>query len=257
MTHPTTPPLWLLIDGQNIVHRDAHAFGVARASATFARRLDYLGQKFAPEAIITAWDTDAPTFRHRLYPDYKSGRKRLDAIGAAKDECLRRCIPCIESPGFEADDILATLTAEAKADGRRVVIYSSDRDLHQLIAAGEVTQLARVTRDKASIHCLWVTEAALRSKYGIGPAQFVDLKCLIGDPSDNIPGVDRIGMITARNILQACGTLDAFFDRPFAAPLSPAQRAAVVRARPNIPMARQLATLRADVPLPQLWREGV
>ncbi len=261
MIRANKPPLWILIDATNAIHRDAYGCGVAKAAATLGRRIDMMDAKWKPSAIVAAFDSGGPTFRHRLHPEYKAGRKRLegidDAIAAAKDECQQRNIATFLSDDFEADDILATLTAAVREDGCLVMLYSADKDLHQLLATGEVTQLVEVKKNGKSLDCKFVTELSLQAKHQVTPRQWVDWKVLVGDASDNIAGVKGIGPDTASNILRTSGSLDEFFKRPFAAPLSDRQRAAVLNAKPRIPLARQLCTLRTDATLPELWKEGV
>lgn len=261
MTGANKPPLWILIDATNAVHRDAHGCGIAKAAATLGRRVEMMDAKWNPSAIVAAFDADGPTFRHQLYPQYKAGRKRLDgiddAIAEAKEELGRRGIACMTSPEFESDDIIATISDAVREDGGQVMIYSADKDLHQLLVIGEVTQLQGVKKEGGSLSCQWMTACLLQSKYGVRPDQWVDWKVLVGDPSDNIPGVKGIGPEAATNILKACGSLDEFYKRPFAAPLSDRQRAAALNAKSLTPLARQLCTLRTDATLPELWKEGV
>lgn len=261
MTGTNKPPLWILIDATNAIHRDAYGCGVANAAATLGRRIATMDQMWQPSAIVAAFDSDVPTFRHEIHPQYKAGRKRLegidDAIAAAKDELGRRNIACMTAPGFEADDIIATIAEVVREDGGQVLIYSADKDLHQLLVMGEVTQLLGVKRHADSLSCQWMTACLLQSRYKVRPDQWVDWKVLVGDPSDNIAGVRGIGPETASNLLMACGSLDGFYKRPFAAPLSDRQRVAAINAKPWIPKARQLCTLRTDATLPELWKEGV
>lgn len=261
MTGTNKPPLWILIDATNAIHRDAYGCGVANAAATLGRRIELMDAKWQPSSIVAAFDSDVPTFRHEIHPQYKAGRKRLDgideAIAEAKAELDRRNIACMESPGFEADDIIATISATVRDDGGQVLIYSADKDLHQLLVIGEVTQLVSVKKAGNSLSCQWMTACLLQSKYKVRPDQWVDWKVLVGDPSDNIPGIKGIGPEAASNILMTCGSLDEFYKRPFAAPLSDRQRAAVLNAKWLTPVARQLCTLRTDATLPELWKEGV
>lgn len=261
MSTPNTPPLWLLLDGENIVHADAYGCGIDRSPAYLAERLRLLDERFSPSCTISLWDTDAPTFRHELFPAYKAGRKRLDgierAIAGAKDVCHARNIATLSAVGFEADDLIATITAEATADGCQVLIYSTDRDLHQLIQQGHVKQCTKVRRSRGVLSFEMMNSASLRERYGVRPEQWVDFKVLTGDHSDGIPGIPHIGAKTAANVLESCGTLDGFYRYPFRAPISPRQRAAIINAKPTIEPMRTLCRVRTDAPLPELWKEGV
>jgi|GEM_PF-1530371 len=258
---PGRPPVWFLIDGTNAVHRDAYGAGITRAAETLEKRLVMMQKQWEPSCVITVWDADVPTFRHELLPGYKAGRKRLDgiddAIAACKEACRRQNIATMDAPGYEADDLLATLSREAREAGYNVVIYSGDKDLHQLIRAGEVSQLISVSRKFGKLDCGWITEDMLKAKYGVTAAQWVEYKMLVGDPSDKIDGVRNIGPEVARQVLNDCGSLDAFYKNPFAAGISPSKRAALMNAKSQMPLLRELCTLRSDVPLPELWKEGV
>ena len=261
MTHPTKPPMWILIDATNIVHRDAHGVGVTKAAENLGRRIEAINQRFDPAAIVAAFDPDGKSWRHSLHEGYKAGRIRMPgidaALEAAKDVCWRCHVRPFVINDFEADDVIATLTDAAVGLGNRVVVYSSDKDLHQLIREGEVLQLLNMKRKFGKFECEWFNADHMREKYQVTPEQWVEWKVLVGDPSDKIDGVPGIGDKTASNILAACGTLEEFYKRPFAAPISPKQRAAVLNARPKMELTKRLCTLRRDVPLPEMWMEAV
>lgn len=262
--HPK-PPIWLIIDGTNCVHRDF--FGVGndpeKVATTFERRVTEMIEHWKPACVIAAWDC-GPSFRHGLYPQYKAGRQRPDGIAEAIEATKLRCVTMgigrITVAGFEADDILATLSDAARAEGCRVVIYSNDKDLHQCIEDGEVCQLLKVARvragNKGHLQFDWRSAKDLDVEFGVSPRQWVDYKCLVGDPSDNIAGVNKIGGQTASRLLQACGSIEGFYKSPFKAALSDHQRAILMNAKPQMPLLKTLCTLRRDVPLPEFWREA-
>lgn len=259
------PPIWLLIDGNNSIHVDAYGAGVERAASTFDRRLEEMIDHWQPAAVITAWDS-GPSFRASIFPGYKAGRSKLPgidgAIALARGNCLRRGVGVITAQGYEADDILATLAMEALAAGCRAVIYSQDKDLHQCIQDGEVLMLLkvkRVTKTQRTNHLefTWRNAKDLRVQYGVSAQQWVDYRCMVGDPSDKIQGVAGVGHETAARLLQSCGTLDGFYAAPFKAALSDRQHAAMINAKPRIDTLRKLYTLCRDVPLPELWKEAI
>ncbi len=259
------PPIWLIIDGTNCVHRDFFGVGndPAKVADTFERRIAEMIDHWQPACVVAAWDS-GPSFRNGIYPDYKAGRKKpegiSEAIAATQLRCTTMGIGKIIVGGYEADDILATLSDEGRADGCRVVIYSNDRDLHQMISGGEVTQLLKVTRVRGGnnkrFDFTFRTAKDLMVEFDVRPDQWVEYKCLVGDPSDNILGFANIGPTTAGRLLRDCGSLDEFYKNPFKTGLTDHQRAICFNHKPYLPLLRELCTLRRDVPLPEFWREG-
>lgn len=255
-----TQDRWLLVDGTNTVYRDFFGGGQANAANIFMRRLKQLIDQFNPSLVLTAWDSGG-SFRNKIYPAYKAGRSKPEGIESAlmqaKELCGIESIGMLSIEGFEADDILATLTDEAARAGANAVLYSNDNDLHQLIEPGRVCQLIKVTR-KQGAHCFefhWQNCESLFKAFGVRPDQWCDWKCLVGDESDNIDGVVNIGPVTAKKILQVCGSIDRFYDSPLALSLSKSQYHAMLAAKDEMPLLRELVTLRRDVPLPADWKE--
>ena len=231
----------LLIDGNSLFHRAYHALPpitdrsgeVANAVFGFSNMLLKAINEVNPDYIACAFDTAAPTFRHiefekykaqrvepppDLYPQLPKVKKVLDAFG----------IKYFEKEGYEADDVLATLASKCKgksAKGKvdQVVILSGDRDTLQLVDGDIKVQMpsftsasAKATADKKATEGKpgWgelVGEKEVKEKYGITPAQMVDFKSLMGDASDNIPGIAGIGPKTASSLLQKYRTLENLF----------------------------------------------
>jgi 5'-3' exonuclease len=259
------PPIWLLVDGNNAVVTDAHGAGVMNAAAVFVRRLKDMIDHWKPVAVVTCWDSGR-SFRHDLLPTYKTSRVKLpgieNALQAARDSTMQMGIATMAIDGFEADDIIATLAEQAKEHEANAVIYSSDKDLHQCICEGHTNQLIKFRRVRSSKHTshfepTWRWAKCIETQFSIRPDQWVDYQMLVGQPSDAIPGVPRIGDKTARELLKACGSIEGFFADQWKAPLSPAQKASLINSRPQLPLLRELCTLRRNVPLPELWLEGV
>ncbi len=205
-----------------------------------------LREQFKPTYVVAAWDS--PTcFRHQLTDSYKAGRKKLPgidkALAEAKARCVDMCIGSIAVDDFEADDIIATLVDAGLQDGARVVIISRDRDLHQCLREGEVTQLIKATRvkkdGKNSFDFAWRNSDSLRVEFLVTPDQWVDFKCLVGDPSDAISGVDGIGEQLAGRLLKECGTLDRFYENPFGYKMTDRKRISLMNAKPRIPLLKQ------------------
>ena len=164
-----------------------------------------------PQYLMVAFDRHEPTFRHKMFSDYKGTRKPMPEELREQVPIIKRLltacqVPICEIPGYEADDILGTMSRRAEAEGMEVTLLSGDRDLLQL--ATEHTCI-RIPKTKAGGT---VTEnyhaANVLEKYHVTPSQFVDVKALMGDTSDNIPGVPGIGEKTATNLIAEWGSLD-------------------------------------------------
>ncbi|MEO9592249.1 5'-3' exonuclease [Rhodopirellula bahusiensis] len=200
MTEPI--PLRILIDGTNMAHRDFHAAGLDRIASITRRRMQAFREQWKPERVMAAFDLSEKTFRHELHADYKAGRTPPPEIDSAIQTCqeslLDSCVDVVSSPGFEADDVIATLTRIALQRGRRVLVYSADKDLHQLITPGSVTQLTACRREHNELRCVWQTDETLQKKFGVRASQWIDFRTMTGDSSDNLPGIARIGADTAR-----------------------------------------------------------
>ncbi len=250
------PPIWLVIDGTHHVYRDLYA-SEDRDAKLLRPRLYAMFDHFKPDRIIAAFDC-GPSFRSRLYPEYKGERTKPDgiddAIAAAKDVYMAEAVDLLSVVDFEADDILCTVARLGRVLGNRIVIASADKDMHQCILEGEVSQMIRCLREGGNLTCTYITAKSLKVKYDVNPSQWVDYRCLIGDKSDNIVGIPGIGSKTAGPLIAAIGSLDAFYANPFSAPgISSKVHAKLLTAKRRIPLLRELLTLRDDVPLPEGW----
>lgn len=161
--------------------------------------------------IPVAFDVKHPTFRHEMYAEYKGTRKGMPEELREQMPLLKQMLSAmgvltIECPGFEADDILGALSAKGAKDGKKVSLVSGDRDLLQLSTEDVLVRIPKTKRTGTEIEDY--TPAQVVEKYGVTPAQIVDLKGLMGDASDNIPGVPGIGEKTAVKILTAFPTVE-------------------------------------------------
>ncbi len=202
----------LLIDGHSILNRAfyglpdlTNASGLhTNAVYGFLNILFKLLETEQPDALAVAFDVHAPTFRHEMYAAYKGTRKPMpeelrQQVPMMKQMLLAMEVPVIEKPGFEADDILGTLAAKAEGEGAEVIIVSGDRDLLQL--ATEHTRIC-IPKTKAGGTTIEQYYAAdVQAAYDVTPKEFIDVKALWGDTSDNIPGVPGIGEKTAKAII--------------------------------------------------------
>ncbi len=167
-----------------------------------------------PDEMCVAFDVKAPTYRHELYADYKAGRKAMpdelrEQFPIVKELLDAMGISRFEQAGLEADDIIGILSRRADKNGENCVIVTGDRDTLQLISDRVTVRLATTT-PKGPSDTLY-DKAMLQEKYGLTPEQMIDLKALMGDSSDRIPGVAGVGEKTALNLLHEYGDLDNVF----------------------------------------------
>jgi 5'-3' exonuclease len=249
----TTPRL-VLVDGNASLYRAFFALpALSNSKGTptnavlgFATMLLKFIREEQPQALAVAFDGPGPTSRHREFTDYKAQRppmpdklaEQIPLVGRLL-ECLR--VPSLLVPGEEADDILAALAFRAAAEGYEVRIITSDKDLLQVV--GERI----VIRDPLLPRTLGPVEVA--AKFGIGPHQIPDLLALMGDASDNIPGVPGIGEKTARDLLQRFGCLEAVLER-LDEITKPKLREALHTYAEQARLSKRLATVRRDLPVP-------
>jgi DNA polymerase-1 len=215
------PQTLYLVDGNAQFHRAYHAIrGLAtsrglptNATYGFTTMLRKLDADERPTHIGICFDPPGPTFRHERYAEYKANRKRMDDDLAVQLPYVRRVcevlqIPILELPGYEADDVIATLTAKAVAAGWRVVVVSGDKDLLQLVS-DEVTVL---NPGREGMGAVRYDRAKVEEKWGVPPERIVDVLALMGDSVDNIPGVKGIGDKGARDLVREYGPVEAVLD---------------------------------------------
>ncbi len=217
-----TGPL-LLLDGMSLAFRAYFALPDTLATSTglvtnavhgFASMLVYLIREQRPSALAVAFDAPGATFRDEILEDYKAGRAETPWLLPPQFDMIREvmealAIPVVEAPGFEADDVIATLATEAAERQCEVVIVTGDRDSFQLVQDPYV----RVLYNKRGVsdYALY-DEAGIFERTGVPPSQYVLLASLRGDPSDNLPGVPGVGEKTAAKLLTNYGDLDGIFE---------------------------------------------
>lgn len=200
-----------------------------------------------PDHVLVAFDTAAPTFRHQQYEQYKAGRAEIpeDLITQfplARDILVSLGIKVHEQEGYEADDIIGTLAKMAEEQEFDVHIYSGDKDLLQLITPQTTVHLTR----KGFSELQSMDEAALMEFWGVKPSQVPDLKGLMGDPSDNIPGVAGVGEKTAIKLIQAYGSVEGVLQAEIKGKLGEKIASSHEVAR----FSKEMATILTRVPLP-------
>ena len=248
----------LVIDGNSIINR---AFYGVRPLTTksgkstnaifgminiISRQMDLI----KPDYAAAAFDLKAPTFRHEMYEHYKEGRHPTppDLLSQFPDakECLELMgIHVMELVGYEADDIQGTVAklAHSCAEETESYVLSGDRDLLQLID-DKVTVLLATNQDTIRMH-----RDEFYEKYGIEPSQFVDMKALMGDSSDNIPGVAGVGEKTASTLIQNFKTLDGIYENIEDKRISKGVREKLLRDKDNAYLSRELARINTAAPI--------
>ena len=214
----------------------------------FTRDLLMLLQQKRPDYLLCAFDSHGPTFRHEFYPDYKIDREEMPEelapqIPLTQKICEAFGLPMLALPGYEADDILATLARQVDAAGGECYLVTGDKDCRQLIT--DRVFVYNIRKDE-------VFDAdALQETWGIRPEQVIDFQGLVGDKTDGIPGVPLIGPKTATQLLEEHGTLEGVLD---AAVNIKGKRGQNLREfREQALLSRRLAKLDADVPIELDW----
>jgi DNA polymerase-1 len=251
-------PRLFLLDGTALAYR-SH-FALLRSSLTtpegkpcgatygFALTLQKLLESEAPERIAVAFDPPGPTFRHARFPDYKATREKAPEEMVAQFDWLRELVrahglPLYEVPGFEADDVIGTLARQAEAAGWDVRIVTGDKDFMQLV--GPRVVLHNVFKQGQDV--VLEDEAAVAEKFGTTPEHVVDVLAVMGDASDNVPGVHGIGEKGAIKLIGEFGSVDgllANLDQ-----VKGKAREHIERDREQLLLSRELVTIDTAVPL--------
>ena len=245
-----------LIDGSSYIYRAFYALGrltnsrgmPTQAIYGFAQMLLKVMREKKPDYICVVFDPPGPTHRHAMYDAYKATRQKMPEdlvtqVPYIKELVSYHGLARLEKEGYEADDVIATLTRWAADHDLEVVIVSGDKDLLQLVSDPRVRQWDP-QKDRV------FTEEGVVEKFGVTPRQIVDYLALVGDSSDNIPGVKGVGEKTARQLLQSWKSLDEVFQH--IDQVSPGSVKAKLQANQDTAyLSRKLVQLKADVPLAQ------
>ena len=246
----------LVIDGNSIVNRAFYGIralsnkkGVFTNAITgFLYILLKLENNFKPDCVAVAFDLKAPTFRHKLYSEYKGTRKGMpDELAMqmpyVKEILSAMGIAVVEQEGWEADDILGTLSHAAELSGNTAVIATGDRDSFQLITDKVWVNLAGNKEDTL------YTPAEIKEKYGVEPKQMIEIKALMGDSSDNIPGVKGIGEKTAVGLIQQYSTVSNIYNKLNELTISDSVRRKLTEGKDSCFMSRELGTISLEAPV--------
>ncbi|MBE6950326.1 MAG: DNA polymerase I [Ruminococcaceae bacterium] len=246
----------LILDGNSVINRAY--YGVkplttrdglfTHAIYGFLNILDRMEKEEQPEAICVAFDLKGPTFRHLQYDGYKATRHGMpeelaQQMPIMKDVLRAMNIPIYTAEGWEADDVIGTVGRICGEEDWECVIVTGDRDSLQLID-DHVTVMLETT--KGTIR---YDRARFVEDYGFEPKKLIDLKALMGDSSDNIPGVKGIGEKTAKNLLLEFGSLDGVYENLDSKVIKPKQRENLTTYRDNAYLSYDLATIRPNAPI--------
>ena len=257
----------MVLDGNSIVNRAF--YGVSQNLTTrtgqptnailgFLNILNKLLEEERPDALCVTFDRKAPTFRHLAYEGYKAQRKGMPDELASQMPLLKEVlaamnVPMYELDGWEADDLIGTISVKDAAAGWATVIVTGDKDSLQLVTDATTVKLVSTRMGRTTTKDM--TPDAFREQYGFDPIHIVDLKALMGDSSDNIPGVKGVGEKTAMALVQRYHSIDALYaamPAPEMAPGTPAKPGVVKKLAEGEEMARMsydLATIHTDAPI--------
>lgn len=246
----------IIIDGNSIVNRAFYALpdltnkkGLhTNAIFGFTNMLFKLIDTYKPTHISVAFDKKAPTFRHLEYKEYKAGRKKMPDELKQQLEPLKNLLDAfninrLEIEGYEADDIIGTVSLKAEQDGYKVYIVTGDKDAIQLASKTTTTLITKKGVGEVEEYDLNEVE----EKYGMTPTQFIDLKGLMGDKSDNIPGVPGIGEVTGIKLIKEFGSIENIIENIDSVKGSPRKK--IEENKELAIMSKRLATIIRDVPI--------
>ncbi|MGG2466123.1 DNA polymerase I [Paraclostridium bifermentans] len=246
----------IIIDGNSIVNRAFYALpdltnkkGLhTNAIFGFTNMLFKLIDIYKPTHISVAFDKKAPTFRHLEYKEYKAGRKKMPDELKQQLEPLKNLLDAfninrLEIEGYEADDIIGTVSLKAEQDGYKVYIVTGDKDAIQLASKTTTTLITKKGVGEVEEYDFNKVE----EKYGMTPTQFIDLKGLMGDKSDNIPGVPGIGEVTGIKLIKEFGSIENIIENIDSVKGSPRKK--IEENKELAIMSKRLATIIRDVPI--------
>ncbi len=250
----------MILDGNSIINRAFYGIRMLNAPdgtptnavygflSTFRRVFD-LAQ---PQAVCVAFDVHAPTFRHEQYALYKAQRKPMPEELAVQMPLLKQTLDYmgvrrLELAGWEADDLLGTVARRCEAAGWTCDVVTGDKDSLQLIT--DSTHVFNVKTRMGQTDTIEYTPERFREEYGFDPIRMIDLKALMGDSSDNIPGVPGIGEKTAKDLLVRFGTVADIYRDLDALDIKPGVRKKLTEGRESAELSFDLATIRTDAPI--------
>ena len=250
----------MILDGNSIINRAFYGVGYLSAQSGqptgaiygFLNIMQSLLDEEKPEALAVAFDEKGPTFRHTAYEGYKATRKPMPDDLASQMPILKEILSAMHIPtyslqGWEADDILGTAGRICGENGWDCVVVTGDRDSLQLVDDHVTVKL--VTTKAGRTRSVNYTPAVFQEEYGFPPKGLIDLKALMGDSSDNYPGVPGVGEKTAKDLMSKFGTLDNVYAHAQDEDLKPALRRKLQEGRDSAYQSYDLATIRCNAPV--------
>ena len=250
----------VLIDGHSILNRAYYGIPVltnseglhTNAIYGFLNILFKILEEEQPKYLAVAFDVSAPTFRHEIYKEYKGTRKPMDPelreqVPVMKEVLKAMGILLMEKAGLEADDILGTMAKKAEREGLEVSLVSGDRDLLQIASEHIKIRIPKTKGGKTEIRDYYAKDVI--AEYQVDPLQFIDLKALMGDSSDNIPGVPKVGQKTAEKLMVTYGSLEQIYEHVDEIPMK-AVRESLLENRDLADLSKTLATINVSAELP-------
>ena len=250
----------LILDGNSVINRAY--FGVkplttreglyTHAIFGFLNILEKMEREEQPDAVCVAFDLHGPTFRHLQYDGYKATRHGMPEELAQQMPWMKQVlkamnIPIYQCQGWEADDVIGTVGRICSNNGWECVVITGDRDSLQLI--DENVHVKLVVSKAGQTNATLYTQEKFQEEYGFEPKKMVDLKALMGDTSDNIPGVAGVGPKTATDLLMKFGSLQGVYENLSDASIRPKLREKLEASRDNAYLSYDLATIRWEAPI--------
>lgn len=258
----------ILIDGNSLLHRAYHAFPplttpkgeLINAVYGFSAMLLTVLEKLGPTHVAVAWDVKGPTFRKIEYVEYKANRGPMDEDLASQIDRTKEVVEALNIPqfgieGYEGDDIIGTLSKQATDEEKdtQVVVVTGDRDALQLIKEKQIVVYLPIQNRSAQATVF--DEEKVKEVYGLSPRQIIDLKSLMGDSSDNIPGVKGVGRVTATKLLSDFGSLEGVYENINSSGISPRLREILKKGKEMGKQSFKLAEINRDAPLKINWED--
>lgn len=261
----STKKTFLILDGNALLHRAWHAIPplttqdgrVVNAVYGFTMVIEKMRSEIKPDYMAVAWDLPGGTFRHEEYVEYKAQREKksqelYDQIPMIQELLKTYGIPSLSAPGFEGDDILGTISAMNEAEGMKTLIVTGDLDALQLVTP--MTHVLFFVKGLSQTKLY--DEAAVKERYGLTPSQLIDYKTLVGDTSDNLPGIRGIGEKGAVALINEYKTVDGIFDALKRGELPEKYVKKFEDQETHAAQMKRMVSVVRDVPLPDFSREA-
>lgn len=256
----------VLVDGHSILNRAfygvpdlTNAAGLhTNAIYGFLNILFKILDEESPDYLTVAFDVKAPTFRHEMFKEYKGTRKPMpeelrEQVPVMKEVLQAMGIRIIEQAGYEADDLLGTIAKRAEAEGIDVSLVSGDRDLLQIATDRIRIRIPKTKGGRTEIENYYAAD--VEARYQVNPVQFIDLKALMGDTADNIPGVPKVGEKTATDLMVQFGSLDGIYEH-IDEVTKKSVKESLIQNKDLAYLSRELATIKIDSPLTYTLEEA-